>query len=316
VPPDLAGQRLDAAIRKLRPRMGLRGVRRAIARGLVLRNGRIQDAACRLRAGDILEIRDTAESRASTPPRFLFRQGKYVFVDKPAGLHCAELAGSGEASLEGFLPEILPPDCAQARLLQRLDRHTSGLVCAASDKDAAQAFRLAEREGRCDKFYLALLEGFLAGAATVRLGLDTADRRKSRLGGPTDDMTRWTEFRPLLHLEGEQTRGLLSRLGTALAGEPLPELTLALCRIRRGARHQIRVHALSLSCPLLGDALYGKEFPPREISPREQADSPPFFLHHTALAFPGGDCFLPPPWDMPQDWMRTLREYFRSFRAI
>jgi 23S rRNA pseudouridine1911/1915/1917 synthase len=303
VSPELAGQRLDRALTRLFPQMGLRGNRRAIAAGLALRNGRAEKASCRLRAGDRLEVLERAPFAAARP-RFLSRRGEYVFVDKPAGLHCAGLAGGADPGLEGFLPEILPPECGGARLLQRLDCETSGIVCAALNSRAVAAFRAAEREGRCEKRYLAVLLGVLPQKAIVRLGLDTARRRKSRLLSSEGDETRWTEFRPLRHFDTARA-GFLSAPAEISPDAPARSLTLAACRIRRGARHQIRAHAAALGHPLWGDGLYGTPADSREPPLRRSA----FFLHHGMISFPGGRCSLPPPWPLPEAFAGPARQW-------
>lgn len=66
--------------------------------------------------------------------------------------------------------------------------------------------------GRCEKRYLALLRGTLAGPSTVRLALDTADRRQSRVLADTDDRLRWTEFLPLHVWGGAAATGPLAGL--------------------------------------------------------------------------------------------------------
>ncbi|MDR3319685.1 MAG: pseudouridine synthase [Desulfovibrio sp.] len=313
---ELADLRLDAALSRLVPQTGLHGSRRVIAAGLALRNGRVEKASCRLRVGDRIEIaeREWAERISALPPRFLSRQGEYVFIDKAAGLHCVRLAGNAVPSLEGFLPDIIPAERGKARLLQRLDYETSGIVCAALSDGAVQAFRAAERAGRCEKRYITLLTGELREPAVVRLALDTASRRKSRLCDPTDDTTRWTEFWPL-----HRSRGL----------------TLAACRIRRGARHQIRVHAAALGHSLRGDGLYGSsagcqplggsafESLPIDLELKNSASaaqesetpsSPSFFLHHGALFFPGGSCSLMPPWPLREDIIPCVRQFLEMLK--
>ena len=101
----LAGQRLDQALAALTPELGLRGRRRLIARGAVLVNGRVGDAGCRLRPGDVLALRGTEDGTGATPcsadmPRLLSRQGDYCFLYKPAGLHSAALAGDNGIDAE------------------------------------------------------------------------------------------------------------------------------------------------------------------------------------------------------------------------
>jgi 23S rRNA pseudouridine1911/1915/1917 synthase len=307
ISPDLAGQRLDAALARLLPQTGLRGGRRAIAAGLVLHNGRSGKAACRLRAGDLLEVLERAA--AASWPRFLSRRGEYVFVDKPAGLHCASLVGGANPGLEELLPEVLPAECGRARLLQRLDYETSGIVCAALNDGAAAAFRAAEREGRCEKRYLAVLLGNLSQRATVRLGLDTVNRRKSRARALEADATRWTEFWPLRHFDTAQAGRLFAIVPPEdLPDAPVRSLTLAACRIRRGARHQSRVHAAALGHPLWGDMLYGIP----ENSRTFPSCGPALYLHHGMISFPDGRCSLPPPWPLPKEFVRSARQWLES----
>ena len=318
----LAGQRLYRALAALTPELGLRGRRRLAARGAVLVNGRVGDAARRLRQGDVLALRDLEDGAGTTPcsadmPRLLSRQGDYCFLYKPAGLHSAALAGDNSPSLEALLPALLPEEGEgrAPRLMQRLDYGTSGIVCAALGAKAAQAFRVAERAGRCEKRYLALLRGTLAGPSTVRLALDTADRRQSRVLADTDDMLRWTEFLPLHAWDGAAATGLLAGLildpahgGSASSeggGDDSGGLTLAACRIRCGARHQIRAHAAALGHPLWGDGLYGRSDQPGPAGTG-------FFLHHGALLLPGAACVQPPAWPLPDAQAGAVRKWLES----
>lgn len=97
---------------------------------------------------------------------------------------------------------------------------------------------------------------------------------------------------------------------------PPQGLTLAACRIRRGARHQIRVHAAGLGHALWGDALYAdrdNSLPDvigggTEPSP----DLPGFFLHHGGLRLPGAACVDYPSWPLPEALGRLVRAWFEG----
>ncbi|MGE9984355.1 pseudouridine synthase family protein [Desulfovibrio sp. SGI.169] len=316
----LAGLRLDRALAALTPELGLRGRRRLIARHAILVDGRAAPAGRRLRFGELVTLREPASeaaSRLADTPRLLARQGEYCFLYKPAGLHSTALAGGGGSSLEAALPALLAsvPDAGAARLLQRLDYGTSGIVCAALTRGAALAFRRAEREGRCEKRYLTLLRGILAAPVTVRAALDTANRRRSRVLALTADSSRWTEFLPL-HV-WENAANLPPELADALGADKAPAgfpaevgLTLAACRIRCGARHQIRAHAAALGRPLRGDGLYGSAM--AEPSSERAGPAPAFFLHHGALLLPDASCVLPPPWPLPAPQAEEVRKWLES----
>ena len=236
-------------------------------------------------------------------PRLLGIQGDLCFFFKPAGLHTAALVGGTAPSLEGMLPQLLRGRSAHAgraenasgpaasslpQLLQRLDHGTSGLVCGAFSHEAADDFRRFEAGGHCEKRYVALLAGRLEEYFTVRRALRTDKRNKSRVLECDTGRTRWTEFLPLYYFDGPELNlpaftedSQFRRVGLTLAG----------CRIRRGARHQIRAHAASFGHPLWNDPLYGFASPDNE-----SADSPVFFLHHGCLTLPGATCVVPPPW--------------------
>lgn len=310
---EAVGMRLDRALAALAPE-GLRGRRRRIECGGVLLNGApCPDAARRLRAGDVLALLPP-EPRAGlpqAPARLLGRRGGYCFLFKGAGLHSAALAGKGGDSLESRLPALCAPVLApgeKPELLQRLDQATSGLVCAALTAEAARAFRQAEAAGACEKRYLALLAGALPCPVTARRRLDTRSRRTTRLLDKDAGPSRWTEFLPLHVWQGEECARLSSLLG---AGAPAPAaLTLAACRIRRGARHQIRAHAASLGQPLLGDTRYAAPGAPA-------GDGGRFFLHHGLLAWPGQRRSVAPPWpwleeSLPPAARRRVRAWLES----
>lgn len=207
-------------------------------------------------------------------------------------------------------------------LLQRLDFGTSGLLCAALTPTAAAAFRAAEAKGHCEKRYVALLKGVLTGPMTARQSLGVSGRRKSRLRDAQADKTRWTDFWPLhvWHpdtMDAEELRLLFGAAPDPAHPLSLPQqgLTLAACRIRRGARHQIRVHAAGLGHALWGDALYadGEGALSQYTGGAEPSTGlPGFFLHHGALRLPGAACVDYPPWPLPEALNRLVRAWFEG----
>jgi len=262
-------------------------------------------------------------------PRFVCRQGDLCFFYKPEGLHTAALTGSTAPSLEGMLPQLLagqadPVAFAAAgagqsagqslgqggvfapQLLQRLDRGTSGIVCAALTPEAAQDFRRVEAAGRCEKRYVALLAGRLEEYYTVRLALRTDKRNKTRVLDCDAGRTRWTEFLPLHYFDGAELNlpaltedSQFHRVGLTLAG----------CRIRRGARHQIRAHAAAFGHPLWNDPLYGDGDP--QAAPGTFASR--FFLHHGGLWLPEASCVVKPSWTfLPETAARRALEWLAT----
>ena len=329
----MVGQRLDFALSLLLPQMGLRGRKRCIENGLVLVNGRACSAAQRLRKGDVVTLQDAVQEPADTSPlvetveqsaacapgmdssqcepRLLAMQGELCFFFKPAGLHTAALVGGTAPSLEGMLPQLLASTTGSAtscpQLLQRLDLGTSGLVCGAFSPEAADDFRRLEVAGHCEKRYVALLAGRLEEDFTVRRALRTDKRNKSRVLERDTGRMRWTEFFPLFYFDGPELNlpafdedSQFHRVGLTLAG----------CRIRRGARHQIRAHAASFGHPLWNDPLYGFASSDEESG---AASTATFFLHHGCLTLPGATCIVPPPWTfLPEPAARRALEWLTT----
>ena len=211
-----------------------------------------------------------------------------------------------------MLPQLLVGDDGSAagscpQLLQRLDHGTSGIVCGAFGNEAAEDFRRLEVAGHCEKRYVALLAGRLEEDFTVRRALRTDKRNKSRVLECDTGRSRWTEFLPLYYFDGPELNlpafdadSQFHRVGLTLAG----------CRIRRGARHQVRAHAASFGHPLWNDPLYGFDSTDDD-SGAESASV--FFLHHGCLTLPGATCIVPPPWTfLPEPAARRALDWLNS----
>lgn len=262
---ELADQRLDRGLAALLG-ISLRTSRRMIGDGRLLLNDHAASSGERLKVGDQLRIILIAE-KTTKEPEFLGSQGEYHFLYKPAGLHTATLAGREDPSLESFLPQIrqernLPP----LTLLQRLDFGTAGIICATSG--AADAYRAAEQEGACRKYYITALQGLLRHTicAKNRLAVNGGVRVRIK----SSEGERHTLFEPLW-------QGRSELFAT--------EITLARCMLARGQRHQIRAHAQAIGHPLAGDGLYGA------------SEDCGFLLAHYCLEFPGHRFFY-----LDADW--------------
>ena len=274
IPAELAGERLDRAAALVAPDAGLRGRRRLIAAGRVLVDGRPRDAAYRVRAGERLTVSAAARQELfrATDVAVLCADAAYAALSKPAGLHSVSLAHGGGQSLEDLLPEIFPGRAAV--LLSRLDRLTSGIVPAAFDAAAAQAYRRLEDAGRVAKTYLAVVHGVVDAPFVAQGRLDVDDRAKTRvLAKPDPDLLRHTHVFPRGTQDG---------------------LTLVACRIAKGARHQIRAHLAAAGHPLVGDPVYGR------------GEAGGLFLHCARLESPVLAVADAPPWSLRMAVGRTV----------
>ena len=120
--------------------------------------------------------------------------------------------------------------------VSRLDRHTSGALCAAKNRFAAQRLSAQMQRGEMQRVYRAVVCGDLPDGGTLDAPIARAQgvRRRVAEGGQRA-VTHWRVLR----------RG---------QGRALLEL-----RLETGRTHQIRVHMAHLGCPVYGDFLYGTE---------------------------------------------------------
>lgn len=161
-------------------------------------------------------------------------------LNKPGLVVCHPSKNGPWSSLIGAAREYLGQEVVH--LVHRLDRETSGICLLAKHKLAARHSQMAFQHGQVRKEYLALLEGELPEPVLVSnhlaKDLDSAVYIKQTVRKSHSSKRAETEFRPIL-----------SRNGYTLV-EVLP---------KTGRKHQIRVHALHLGFPIVGDKLYGAD---------------------------------------------------------
>lgn len=201
--------------------------------------------------------------------------------NKPAGL--AVQSGSGiDRSLDDLMAAFAKSNGKRPRLVHRLDQGTSGVIVAAKTQPVAAKLSEAFAGRDVQKTYLALVKGKLPKAET---GMVDAALVKVEEGGKV----RMILARP--DRKGAQAARtgwrVAARNGEAALMEMTPET---------GRMHQIRVHLLSLGCPILGDALYGEG----------RATAPRLMLHASKLELPhpeGGKLSLEAP--LPADFAES-----------
>jgi RluA family pseudouridine synthase len=166
----------------------------------------------------------------------LFRDGRFVVLDKPAGLKVHAGPGGGP-SVEDVFPSL-----SRRRdgpwLAHRLDADTAGCLVVALRKAALLAAQAEFAAGRAEKVYWAVVRGAPAGEG------GTIDR-------PLRKVTSGRGWRMAVDDAGDRAVTDWRVLGRG------PGTSWLEFRPRTGRTHQVRVHAAALGCPLLGDAVYG-----------------------------------------------------------
>ena len=126
------------------------------------------------------------------------------------------------------------------RVINRLDRDTSGLVLTAKNSHAASLLH-----GHTDKVYYAICQGTLTGSGTIDAPIRVMEghgiQREVGEGG-VRAVTHWNAVR---------------NMTVAASDGTVYHLTFLEIHLETGRTHQIRVHFSSLGMPLAGDDMYG-----------------------------------------------------------
>lgn len=174
----------------------------------------------------------------------------WLVVDKPAPLIVHPTNTKNEPTLLGEMNAMLEARGEEAgglRIINRLDRETSGLVLVGRTAKAGRVFGRAMERREIEKEYVAMVLGWPEWDEKV------VDEPILRGGEAEEEVRIWLKQIP--HPDG---RPCLTRLAVERRFER-KEGRFALLRIvpETGRMHQIRVHCAHAGHPIAGDKLYG-----------------------------------------------------------
>jgi 23S rRNA pseudouridine1911/1915/1917 synthase len=175
----------------------------------------------------------------NAPPQVVFEDEDILVVDKPGGMVCHSAQRPEYGSLVEWLREhgVTTP-----RMINRLDRETSGLIVVAKKERAAKILGKAVLRREIEKQYLAICWSEFAedhGVIDQPIAVSTTSvvYTKRMVDGTTGKPST-TEFTVEQRLRGFTVVRLTPRTGRA---------------------HQLRVHLAWLGHPIVGDKIYGSD---------------------------------------------------------
>jgi 23S rRNA pseudouridine1911/1915/1917 synthase len=298
--PDQAHQTLAALLRQWLPGQSWSQVRKLIASRRVKLNGELWlDDARRLNEGDRVELLARPEKAPEVLDRIVIRHidEHVAVVEKPSGIstvrHPAEYDWSPERrmrvpTLDDLVQRQIGGEPARAssvsrgrrprlRIVQRLDKETSGLVVFARSVEAERGLGAQFKAHTVTRRYLAIVPGRVE-AQTIRSFL-VRDRGDGRRGsGPTD-------------APGKEA------VTHVAVVENWPAYTLLSCTLETGRTHQIRIHLAELGHPVCGDKVYRGRFGIPPVT--DESGAPRLALHAAELGFVHPTTGEALHWEMP-----------------
>ncbi|HLW64496.1 MAG TPA: RluA family pseudouridine synthase [Gemmataceae bacterium] len=311
VSPEQAGQTLAAVVRSHLPGQSWKQVRQHIlSRRVKIGDELCLDPARRVNEGETIAFLNQSAKlpRAVRHPLVIrYLDEHVVVVEKPSGIstvrHPAErewdvkrrelsptLEDRVQAAIasQQHVPLRLLP---RLRIVQRLDKETSGLVVFARSPLAEVELGRQFRKHTVIRRYLALIPGFLP-AQTIRSRLvrDRGDRRRGSTNLPEVGKEAVT------HIE---------------VAERLPGFTLLSCRLETGRTHQIRIHLAEAGHPICGERVYNRRDNGEIMA--DESGAKRLALHAIELGFVHPVTEAPMHWtmEMPED-MRELIESLKG----
>ncbi|MBU5344954.1 RluA family pseudouridine synthase [Paenibacillus lautus] len=210
--------------------------------GIMLNGARVY-ISVNVHAGDLIEIRMEQERSDDMLPQpmnlhILYEDEHLLVLNKPAGIIVHPTHGHYTDTLANGVVHYWQEKGWKYRFraVHRLDQETSGVLVIAKNAYIHQHVSEQMIAGTVDKRYVAFVHG--------KPALPSGD-----IDGPIDRYPL-EPHRRIVTPEGYPS---LTRYKVC---EAYPSASLVELKLETGRTHQIRVHMLSIGCPLIGDQMY------------------------------------------------------------
>lgn len=210
-------------------------------RGIKL-NGHVVSVNAKPRAGDLITFESEPETVYFEPQYLpldvIYEDQDLLIINKDPFLVVHPTKGHPDKTLTNAVVYYAMESGQnfKPRLINRLDRDTSGLVVLAKNTHAQHVISQDMREDTVQKTYLAVVHGEIKSEGSIHLPIERESEGSMKRIVRDDGKPCVTHFK------------VIKRLKNASVLE---------IRLETGRTHQIRVHMAHLGHPIIGDRLYG-----------------------------------------------------------
>ncbi len=239
----LAGNRLDQALRHLLPDYSRSKIQQWIQQGFVSINDELCKPRQKVLDGDRVDLDVPQQVKISDAPqqiefRILHRDEDIFVIDKPAGLVVHPAAGHRDGTLvNGLLAE--DPTLEQlprAGIVHRLDKDTTGLMVVARSL-SAHSWLVEQLQARhVKREYAAIARGVITAGRSIETGIGRHPQNRKKMAVRENGKPALTHFQ---------------------VARKFDHYSLVRLQLETGRTHQIRVHMAFINHALVGDPVYG-----------------------------------------------------------
>ena len=249
-------KRLDVWLADQLPEHSRSAIRRLFDQELVSVDGAIVKPSFKARQGQVVRILIPDPEPIELIPEAIPLEIAYedewlLVVNKPQGMVVHPAAGHRQGTLAHALLAYLGDDLSTVSgvgrpgIVHRIDKDTSGLLLVVKDNETHRAIADQLRRRSIERIYETVVWGHpdaLSGTIDAPIGRDPRNRK--RMSVRSDGKPSRTHFNVL---------------------EQMRKATRLRVELETGRTHQIRVHMAYIGHPIVGDPLYAKGRPDKNL---------------------------------------------------
>ena len=281
---DEAGKRIDSYLSNKDDEISRVAVQRLIKNDKILVNGKSTKASYKVQKNDSIKVEEEKPKEISLKPQdipveIIYEDKDIIVVNKPKGMVVHPANGNPDGTLVNSLMSICKDSLSgiggeiRPGIVHRLDKDTSGVIVVAKNDKAHINLSEQIKNHKVEKTYIALVKGVVkANEATIDMPIGRSTKDRKKMAVTKTGKNAITHFEVIKRYEN---------------------FTHMKARLETGRTHQIRVHALSINHPLLGDEVYGPKNNKFKLKGQTLHAKKLGFIHPTTKEYVEFDSELP-----------------------